>query len=630
MDGWIRIGTEIDTKNFDAQIDYIENQLEDIEHKLQQADMGFEVGDVSKLEAQYEKLSNKLSSLKQKQTDLNNTDLSNLQTQVNKTGEDISKNVKKGEKSLKRFALSLFSIRSIYTLVSKASSSYLSQDTELAKKLQSVWNGLGSFLAPLIEWISNVLLKGIGYLNEFMKALTGIDFVANANAKALKNQANAQKSLNKQTTSFDEMNKVSSSNSSSNSTSGLINIPELDQGIITKLQEMAKWLKENWDWLSKLLITFGIVFGIAKISGWVKNIGKLIGSASAGTGLLGLNGILGTIAQIGVIAIGVDLVYTSITGRDLVQDLKDIYTETKKLKDANKEIVEANKKVTSTTKEVINKKNEEAKNWEKGSQEVAQYTAYLNEAITSAGSNIKKTIEWSENLSLFELIMAQITGDMEKNTTKANENANQIDLMMESYKNLYEQGLLTEEQMENYNKLLEAQQTGTEQLNRVIHIEKSKYASLSDALEEAEFSGQKAKSAIDEVKTTINDLTNKNHNIKIDTEFTTPDTSALKALQASVGVGSAIGLAISKIKLKTGGIVNNPGHGVPIGTNAIGGETGREGVIPLTDSQAMEELGSTIGRYITINATMVNQMNGRTISRELMKIQNESAFATNR
>ena len=42
--------------------------------------------------------------------------------------------------------------------------------------------------------------------------------------------------------------------------------------------------------------------------------------------------------------------------------------------------------------------------------------------------------------------------------------------------------------------------------------------------------------------------------------------------------------------LAAGGIVNNPGRGVPIG-RAIAGEAGAEGVIPLTDSQALETLG---------------------------------------
>ena len=81
-------------------------------------------------------------------------------------------------------------------------------------------------------------------------------------------------------------------------------------------------------------------------------------------------------------------------------------------------------------------------------------------------------------------------------------------------------------------------------------------------------------------------------------------------------------------RLAVGGIVNMPGRGVPIG-GAITGERGAEGVIPLTDSQAMETLGATIGRYITINASITNTMNGRVISRELQKVNTNSDFATN-
>lgn len=78
-------------------------------------------------------------------------------------------------------------------------------------------------------------------------------------------------------------------------------------------------------------------------------------------------------------------------------------------------------------------------------------------------------------------------------------------------------------------------------------------------------------------------------------------------------------------KLAKGGIINNPGPGV-----AIGGERGKEGVIPLTDAQQMALLGEAIGKYITINAQLNNYMNGRLISRELQKVQNEENFAFNR
>ena len=82
-------------------------------------------------------------------------------------------------------------------------------------------------------------------------------------------------------------------------------------------------------------------------------------------------------------------------------------------------------------------------------------------------------------------------------------------------------------------------------------------------------------------------------------------------------------------RLAKGGIINQPGRGIPVGS-AIGGERGQEGVIPLTDSQQMQLLGEAIGRYVTINANITNTMNGRVISRELQKVNNTNDFAFNR
>lgn len=82
-------------------------------------------------------------------------------------------------------------------------------------------------------------------------------------------------------------------------------------------------------------------------------------------------------------------------------------------------------------------------------------------------------------------------------------------------------------------------------------------------------------------------------------------------------------------RLAKGGIINQPGRGVMVGS-AIAGERGREGVIPLTDSQQMALLGEAIGKYITVNASITNTMNGRVISRELQRVQNQNDFAFNR
>ena len=72
-----------------------------------------------------------------------------------------------------------------------------------------------------------------------------------------------------------------------------------------------------------------------------------------------------------------------------------------------------------------------------------------------------------------------------------------------------------------------------------------------------------------------------------------------------------------------------PNTGTIIGGSALGGEAGREGVIPLTDQQAMAELGREIGKNVLVNLTNITSMNGRIISRELKNIQSEQDFAYN-
>lgn len=110
----------------------------------------------------------------------------------------------------------------------------------------------------------------------------------------------------------------------------------------------------------------------------------------------------------------------------------------------------------------------------------------------------------------------------------------------------------------------------------------------------------------------------------------------IKAINALIKtINKVPGINLGKLntfnlpRLAKGGIVNMPGSGVMVGS-AIAGERGQEGVIPLTDSQQMQLLGEAIGRYITINANITNTMNGRVISKELQKIQNENDFAFNR
>ncbi len=85
-------------------------------------------------------------------------------------------------------------------------------------------------------------------------------------------------------------------------------------------------------------------------------------------------------------------------------------------------------------------------------------------------------------------------------------------------------------------------------------------------------------------------------------------------------------------RLAKGGIINQPGRGVPIGYGqAIGGERGQvEGVLPLTDSQQMQLLGEAIGKYVRIDNVIDVNMDSRRINRILQNSSDRVNFASNK
>ena len=97
------------------------------------------------------------------------------------------------------------------------------------------------------------------------------------------------------------------------------------------------------------------------------------------------------------------------------------------------------------------------------------------------------------------------------------------------------------------------------------------------------------------------------------------------------GKGFTSGLkSIWKKKMAVGGIINNPGHGVALGSNIIGGEAGREGVLPLTDASVMSMLGAEIGKYVSVNNLVDVNYDGQRIKRISKSSDNRDAIMRNR
>ena len=559
MDGNVVIGTNLDTKSFDAEIKYVESQLDEIEHKLKQADMGFDVGDTMKLEAQYEKLSQKLSVLKQKKEDLNKTDLSNVQKSIDNIGKSTSNTIK----HVARWALGIFAIESAYGFVRQAMSSVSQYNEQIATDVEYIRYALGSMLQPIIEGLIQLAFRLLTYVNYIAQAWFGVNLFANAstksfekNNKALGNSVKSAKELNKQIASFDEMNVLNdtSSNSGSGAGAGAISLPSMDlsqwQG---EVPEWVKWIAENKDIVIAGLL--GIAGGLVAINLGLKPIQALgIGIALAGI-IIAIQNLIkflqdptfenftNIIIGIGTAIIGVGIIISSFPL--IVAGVIAVIVAT---------IVKNYDYIMGLFNKLIN--------WFE-----TDFIGALRYLFGPIGDIIAAPFIFAVNAmkSAFEGLF----GGIKKIVTG----------IIQIFKGDFKNGIM------------------------------NVFGGLKDILI-APFNA---------LVSGINSLIRGVNRIRFDVPDWVPGFG-----------GKKFGFNIPQIpRLAVGGIVNMPGRGVPVG-NAIAGESGREGVIPLTDSQAMETLGATIGKYININLTNITKLDNRQIAKEQKKINAQNDFAFNR
>lgn len=363
-----------------------------------------------------------------------------------KSGKLFDKGFKNGLKSVKKLALGIIGIRSAYMLARKAASAYMSQDEELANKMEDVWTGLGAFLAPLLEMLSELMLKFVGYLNVFIKALTGKDLIAAANAKILEKQAKAQEKLNKATKEYQNYDfdvirvqqTDTSKSGSGSSEANLIDIPELNQSVVKKLQDLAKWLKENKDLIEAVGIALGVTFGAVAIANLLSNIGALIGSSSLLTGLAGLLAILSLLAIAWCIKI-----------------IIDDYSELKELNRIALETLDALNEIKGKTAKTI-VENPEGKTPEQTKKAEAKFQELTYSDAVSYGKNIDKMIDstkkYNNTLLGIPAALDQVWSAVTKTDTIPQQNAKAVKKYQENLQigiwgniELAKQGKLTED-----------------------------------------------------------------------------------------------------------------------------------------------------------------------------------------
>lgn len=521
--------------------------------------------------------------------------------QVSKSIDNIGKSLRRTIRNTARWALAIFSIRSAYFFVRQAMSTLSEYNTQLATDVDYIRFALASSLEPVIEKIIQLVFRLLQYLAYFIKLIFGINIFARATTDAF-NKTNSAigkaaknaKELKNQLASFDEMNVLqdtTASDSSSGSGSGW-KTPSID---LSELEGKRPW----WlDWILEhkdeiLAFIAGLTAGLIALR------------------VLGLDPIMSL--GIGIAIAGLVL---------LIQDIIDF------IKDPSWE------KFIDIVRDIALVVLGVALAFEAWPVAVAAAAVLIVALIIKYWDEIKaffqKGIDWliSKSESIRNKFGDTIGGIYEYFVSGLQLMLTGFDTFFKGLKQIFN-GIITfikgvftgdwKKAWEGIKEIFKGIMTSLSGLiQTVLGTIRVTIGTFVTTLGAAIWSVFKS------IINTILDF--------VESQLNKP-IYAINSLISTinkipgVNIGKLSGIRLPR--LAKGGIINIPGKGVPIGS-AIAGEKGQEGVIPLTDSQQMQLLGEAIGKYITVNANITNTMNGRVISRELQKINNESDFAFNR
>lgn len=608
-DGTVTIKMEMDTKTFDAQIEETERQLVELEKEYEmiskEKPYKGQKQALKEIRLEAEKLNNKLTDLRKKQEQVNNPN----------AFEGMGKGIKKVTKKIGKMVLAVFGIRSAFMFVRNAINTIAEGDAQLKADIDYMKSIIAYTIEPIVRGIVDLAKKLMTYI-AYISEAWGKNIFKNAD-KSLKNANKQAKELKKTLASFDEMNILQDNSSKNDTTSPSFNLSSTDK---TQVPYWIDWIARNKD----LILGFGkglaLYFGASAVTKILGNIGKIFGTAG-GKGLIGLLGTLKNIALVG----GSIYIIGKINQK-FREDVKKLHDFVIEMNEAGKEFLHNWGQKQNNPADIISTVNAHL---ETGKEALHQSQRILNKILGISDdylTNAQTTVETNEDL------IKRLYDIYEANGKNYDEGINILKVIEEQL--AYNQ--LIKSELDQQGISTEGVENSTKNLKTLYSEIYSSVTSTKEGLEkmeELEFSDKKftintdinldTSDAEKEYSNLFTKLGNSLATVVNPTNWGSGFFSKLKNIWGFAKGGIVIP------KLASGGIINMPSRGVPL-ANAIGGERGAEGVIPLTDSQQMELLGEAIGKYITINANIVNTMNGRVISKELQKVQNDSNFAFNR
>lgn len=725
MDGWLTLGTRLDTKQLEKELKEQEEKLKEYEKEAEdilKQKSELEI-DTTKAEKQVEDLNKKIEDLKKEREKYNKTGFayeyaseqiteaynqqSSILEEINNRWDDINNKAeqnannqalirgqmqqtknemdkikqiqdvdkqldsigKKTSSILKKIAqwgLAIVGIKGIYSAIKQSMGIIAQYDKQISTDLEYMKYAIAMSMKPIIEWLIKALYKIMQYVNYISNAWFGYNLFKDAGVKDFEKSLNKSnktaKELKKTLSGFDEVNVLQDTSSASDNANI---IPSLDLSKVEQIDvpDWVKWIADHKDEIIQLAEVVGIAFGIGKISSILSNISMLFGaSGSAGSvGGVGLKGLFSSIAAIAAIAAGIKIIIDC--GKKIWDDLNHLGDEidgiTEKAKGYNKAFKEA---VDPTDVEVMNnlietqnvnfqgavdmlkkangplgKLGHNAKSWAKSSLAVVENSKAtvdkLYEEYKLSTTTKERKQEILEILEGMKEKQRDIITDAQEWT---DETDNAYDAFFDTshiIHDIKDDLGIVEEQTEGIH------ETGIDFIDNL----NRKMGLLKDTEEDLQ-------TPWGELRNTAIGILNEISNYKIgDKKFNMKailDTGVInKALDAydkfkanSTGLwGQSITLLLNPLmnnlrqyRAASGAIVNLPGHGVPVGNNVLAGEKGREGVIPLTDPNAMAQLGEEIGKWVNIAIDNRMVVDGRVLATATNNQINKENFLLNR
>lgn len=584
----------------------------------------------AEINKQNEKLGATLDKAYEKQTKLNNkveqTSLAYKQIQDNVQGyktkiesvklqkqqaqvdsiknnfEGVSKSVGKAIGRVARLALGVISVASAYRLVSQASSTLGQYDEQYATNLEYIRYLIAQAIAPALKYVVNLASTLLSYLNYILNTWFGITLFSKNSAKNFMNAKNSTGGISKntgkikkdlQTTPFDEMNILTDTSDSGTSGGGGGAVaPSIDPSLLQgEIPDWLQWIVEHKEEI--LAVMAGVASGLLA---WQLGLSAI---QALGIGVM-IAGIVYTIESlldylndpswenfgkviqgIGVTIVGLGILIASVPVAVAGAIVLIIGT-----------IVKYWEQIKSFFQGGID--------WltSKSDWVHEMFGETIGKIYNDFVKNLQLILNFCDDTfknikSIFDNLISFVRNVFTGNWKGAWNNIKNIFITIwNQIKNTF----LTVVNLINNMVIIVAQTTG------------SIIAGVFKAVVNA---------VLNTIETVLN--------------------APIRAINSLIGVINDVpGINLGTLstfnlpRLAKGTILNAPGRGVPVaGGTAIAGEAGREAYLPLSDTQLLEELGSTIGKYITINANIPVSMNGRVISRQLQQIRNDKEFAYN-